>query len=259
MHGRSHPQTVSVFGPHMVLDDRIPDTIFRHPSLDFASTHFYEEGTIDHPRNTVDAAISTARLMREALAEVRDNRPFLDSEHGPIHTYKDHHRTLPEPFDDEYFRHIQWAHLCAGGAGGGMRWPNRSPHTLTKGMREAQRGLASFLPLMDWKSFSRRNWNEEIKVSNSAIKAVACGDLRQALVWLVRKDTIGKSRLLRRDATPVACVVELPCLRPGRYRITAWNTLLGRVSDDFTVESSSVGLRFEVPSVTTDLALAIRS
>ena len=78
-------------------------------------------------------AISAGRLVREALAEITDDRPFLDSEHGPIHTFKDHGITLPEAFDDEYFRHIQWAHLASGGAGGGMRWPNRAPASADAG------------------------------------------------------------------------------------------------------------------------------
>lgn len=258
LYGRSHPQTVSVFGPHMVLDKRIPETIFRHRSLDFASTHFYEEGTIDHPKNTVDAALSTARLMREALAELSDGRPFLDSEHGPIHTFKDHHRTLPEPFDDEYFRHIQWAHFCAGGAGGGMRWPNRTPHCLTRGMREAQRSLVAFLPFIDWKHFQRRNCTEEIGVASSNVKAVACGDRRQALIWLIRTDQIEKKGMLRRDAPPVTTKLEIPCLRPGRYRVTAWDTLEARVVQEFSAEASSTGLRLEAPPLVTDMALAVR-
>ncbi|TIT96391.1 MAG: hypothetical protein E5W39_19160, partial [Mesorhizobium sp.] len=84
----------------------------------------YEEGTIDDPSDTVAPALGMARIVGEALGEIRDGRPFLDSEHGPIHSFKDKKITLPEPFDDEYFRHLQWAHLAAGGAGGGMRWPN---------------------------------------------------------------------------------------------------------------------------------------
>ena len=79
----------------------------------------------------------SAELVGEALAEITDGRPFFDTEHGPIHTFKDTASTLPEAFDDEYFRHIQWTHLASGGAGGGMRWPNRNPHTLTPGMRRA--------------------------------------------------------------------------------------------------------------------------
>ena len=259
IHGRAHPQTVSVFGPHMVLDKRIPESIFRHPSLDFASIHFYEEGTIDFPSNTVDAAISTGRLMREALSELRDNRPFMDSEHGPIHTFKDHHITLAEPFDDEYFRHMQWAHLAAGGAGGGMRWPNRSPHSLTPGMRVAQRNMARFLPLLDWTCFERRNWNEEIRVSTPGLHPVACGDADQAVLWLLRTDRIGDDGMLRRDSEPVTVKVDVPILRPGAYRITAWNTAEGEVVSDVVVSSASEpGLAFETPEVTTDLAFAIR-
>ncbi|MDQ4061981.1 MAG: hypothetical protein M3145_12915, partial [Pseudomonadota bacterium] len=105
LYGRSHPQTVSLFGPELWWRPHLPlkDPIFRHPDLDFASIHIYEEGTIDFPRNTVDAALATGRIVREALAEIRDTRPFLDSEHGPIHLFKDRGVTLPEPFDDEYF------------------------------------------------------------------------------------------------------------------------------------------------------------
>lgn len=73
------------------------------------------------PRDTVAPALAVGRLIRAALAEAAIGRPVFDSEHGPIHTFKDRKRTLPEPFDDEYFRHIQWAHLASGGAGGGMR------------------------------------------------------------------------------------------------------------------------------------------
>lgn len=259
LHGRAHPQTVSVFGPHMVLDKRIPESIFRHPCLDFASTHFYEEGTIDFPQNTVDAALSTGRLMKEALAELRDNRPFMDSEHGPIHTFKDHKITLPEAFDDEYFRHMQWAHFCAGGAGGGMRWPNRSPHSLTSGMRMAQRNLARFLPLIEWQKFHRGNWNDEVRTSDPAVKAVSCGDQEQALLWLLRTDQVGTDGMLRREAQPVIVKVDLPCLRPGTYRITAWDTSEGEpISDVAVLNSAESGLTFETPGVATDMAFAVR-
>ncbi len=257
LYGRTHPQTVSVFGPHMVLDKHIPESIFRHPSLDFASTHFYEEGTIDHPRNTVDPALSVGRLVRESLAELRDFRPFLDSEHGPIHTFKDHHKTLPEPFDDEYFRHIQWAHLCAGGAGGGMRWPNRNPHSLTAGMRKAQHGMASFLPLVDWARLHRRNWNEEIRVDRAEVKAVGCGDSGQAIVWLIRTDQVRKG-MLRRNAEPVAVNISLPCLQAGRYQVTAWNTLEGEAIRQLETQGPGNGLTISIPGVVTDMALSVR-
>src|SRR5690606_31319113 len=121
-----------------------------------------EEGTIDFPRDTVAPALAMGRIVRDALGEIRDNRPFMDSEHGPIHSFKDHHITLPEAFDDEYFRRMQWAHLASGGAGGGMRWPYRHPHSMTPGMRQAQQEMAAFLPLIDWRCFRRINLNSQV-------------------------------------------------------------------------------------------------
>jgi mannan endo-1,4-beta-mannosidase len=164
LYGRTHPQTVSLFGPELMLKPHLEmrEPIYRHPDLDFATIHIYATGTIDHPRNTVDAAVDMGRIVRESLAEITDGRPFLDTEHGPIHTFKDKKKTLPEAFDDEYFRHLSWAHLASGGVGGGMRWPNRRPHTLTPGMRRAQRAMSAFLPLVDWTRFRRVNLNAEV-------------------------------------------------------------------------------------------------
>jgi mannan endo-1,4-beta-mannosidase len=255
-YGRSHPQTVSMFGPHLALDSRIPDAIFRHPLLDFASTHFYEEGAIDFPENTVEAALAVGRLIRGALRETAPDRPFFDSESGPIHTFKDHHITLPEAFDDEYFRHMQWAHFAGGGAGGGMRWPNRNPHSLTPGMRLAQRSLARFLPFIDWRSYRRRNLNDEVGVSNPNVRAVASGDDSQALLWMVRTDATREDGMLRRDVSPARVELEIPGLKPADYRVVYWNTVDGEPAAEVDVSHAGDRLKIEA-EVAGDLAIAI--
>ncbi|HEY8382351.1 MAG TPA: hypothetical protein VIL09_09390 [Microvirga sp.] len=261
LYGRSHPQTVSLFGPELTLrpDLLMREPIFRHPDLNFASLHIYEDGTIDDPKNTVDAAISMGRVVQDALSEIRDGRPFLDSEHGPIHTFKDHKTTLPEPFDDEYFRHLQWAHLASGGAGGGMRWPNRTPHTLTRGMRKAQHALAGFLPLIDWSCFRRRCLNALVQVSDEAVSCFGCGDEAQAVVWLLRTDTIGEGGMMHPGARPLSPSIGVPGLSPGRYSVTVWNTLEGRAYATLQVETGAKPvLHLQVPPFATDVALAIR-
>ena len=189
LYGRCHPQTVSLFGP--VLDEcpAVADVIFRHPMLDFASTHFYNTATINNPSDTVASAICTGRLVREALAHLPRNRPFFDSEHGSIHACKDKHIKLPDYSGNEYFRHMQWAHLASGAAGGGMRWPNRHPHCLTQGMRRAQKSMADFVKSIDWKNFRRRNLNEEVRVSIPALAIFACADEKQAMLWLLRTNS----------------------------------------------------------------------
>ncbi|MDQ6698779.1 MAG: hypothetical protein M3Z36_01180 [Acidobacteriota bacterium] len=258
LHGRAHLQTVSVFSPQMALDSRIAETIFRHPALDFANTHFYEEGTIDHPSNTVDPAVATGKLTREALSQVDPRRPFFDSEHGPIHTYKDRHKSLPEAFDEEYFRHMQWAHFASGGAGGGMRWPNRKPHILTAGMHRAQRALADFLPLVDWENFERSNLNVELGGEDYGVRLFGCGDSRQAIVWMLRADCIGPKGMLDCDRDPLRVPLRIPGLRSGNYNITAWDTRTGAATSIFDAASLDGLLCFDAPPVSTDLALAIR-
>jgi mannan endo-1,4-beta-mannosidase len=250
---------VSLFGPELLIQPRhaaaMKDTLFRHPDLDFASIHIYATGTIDNPRETVTPALVMGRITAECLAEIRDDRPFFDSEHGPIYSFLNKKKTLPEPFDDEYFRFMSWAHLASGGAGGGMRWPNRHPHTLTHGMRRAQQAMARFEGEIDWTRFRRRNLSAEIEVKGP-FHAFACGDDHQALVWLLRRDSIGKGGLLRRDVAPASASLAVPGLADGTYRMRGWDTETGMPAGEWSVAARGGELRLEA-DILTDRAFAI--
>lgn len=256
-HGRAHLQTVSIFGPELLKHPELAEPIFRHAALDFANTHLYEAGTIDDPKDTVAPALAAGRLMRAAVMDAADLRPVFDSEHGPIHRFKDRKRTLSEAFDDEYFSHIQWAHVASGGAGGGMRWPNRHPHVLTVGMRRAQLALATMLPLLDWSRFSRRNLNDELSVSNDRVARFACGDGSQALIWLLRTDILTRAGVMDRSATPILVSIAVPALADGQYSVCQVNTGTGIAGEQ--LEAGSIGgmLSFDV-MIGNDIAIIIR-
>jgi hypothetical protein len=267
-YGRAHPITVSAFGPMLTdgfvsrelgrttPDSRMADAVFRHEALEFATVHTYAHGTIDDPRDTVAPAVAMGRLTRAAIAETRDQRPYFDSEHGPIHTYKDRRRVLPETFDNEYFRHLQWAHFASGGAGGGMRWPNRRPHTLTSGMHTAQRALFDFLPLVDWSRFRRRPWNDGLG-ANTDFALFGCSDSEQAVLWLLRRGHLTTEGTLDRRVGGRAVNLRVPGLTDGVYRIVTWNTERGHVERQFTAESQGGELHLDL-TVVRDLAVAIR-
>ncbi|WP_199200317.1 glycoside hydrolase 5 family protein [Adhaeribacter arboris] len=262
LYGRAHLQTVSLFGPVLHEHPAVADVIFRHPQLDFATTHFYDAKTINHPKDTVASAICTGALVREALQHLQQPKPFFDSEHGPIHAFKDLHRTLPEPFDDEYFRHIQWAHFASGAAGGGMRWPNRHPHVLTPGMRVAQQNLTNFLGYINWAQFNRKNLNEEIQISSPAFVGFACGDDQQAIVWLLRQDKLAKLnklKVLDKSATPLTFSVTVPGLAIGQYRVYFWDTQKGQKIKELELEKKQdQDLFIQIPPIITDVALAMK-
>lgn len=258
LHGRAHPQTVSLFGPELEWRAHMPlrDPIFRHPDLDFASVHIYQQGTIDHPRDTIGPAIDMGRHVRAALAEIQDGRPFLDTEHGPIHTFKDKRRTLPEAFDDEYFRHMQWAHLASGGAGGGMRWPNRKPHRLTPGMHLAQQALARMTPLIDWRAFRRRAIDVQAQGA-VRLHVFACGDRRQALLYLLRGDSVRRDGTLDPHAAPIAPQLAIPGLDAGSYKLTPVDPRTGLAGSAVAGECESGVLRIQAPPFVSDQLIAI--
>jgi mannan endo-1,4-beta-mannosidase len=259
LHGRAHLQTVSLFGTTLAKDLRVVDCIYRHPSLDFVNIHLYEK-SINAPRNTIDAAISTGNLTREILGEIRDGRPFFDSEHGPIHSFSTRKKILHEPFDDEYFRHMQWAHFASGGAGGGMRWPYRHPHVLTPGMHKAQLALSRFLPLISFKNFTCRNLNNEIINSDKKIKVFGCGDKSRMIVWLLRTGGPYKNGMLKKDVLPKTVTLKLPGLHKGTYRVVTWDTVAGTAIDTWEVEhDNDDSLVISLTGIRTDLAFSVTS
>ncbi|MBE9461452.1 hypothetical protein ACFP1I_01630 [Dyadobacter subterraneus] len=235
LYGKTHPQTVSVFAP-LIERYQMKDLIFRHPELDFASTHFYETGTINNPKNAIYAAITTGEMVRDALAHLPAERPFFDSEHGPIDHYR-RKRNLPELFDDQYFLHMQWAHLSSGAVGGGMRWPYRQPHVLTHGMRRAQRNMAEFIKMINWKTFRRENLNSEIEISDSHFEVFGCGDHTQGIVWLLKKEKTGRNKIVQPNPKKVSLTIQIPGLEDGLYKIHVWDTLSGEI-DMFQIEKS---------------------
>ena len=247
LHGRAHLQTVSVFYPNLLITPALGEVIFRHPSLDFASIHLYEDGPLDAPQSTLDPAVATARLMGEALAQCPPLRPLLDTEHGPVHAFCDGGMTLPASFDAACFRRTQWAHLASGGAGGGMRWPYRHPHVLLPAMHDAQNVLATFLPLIDWRSFARAPLGERLAVHDFDGLVAGCGDARQAIICLMPGE--------RQDG--IASRVEIGGLEPRCYAVTTFNTVTG------SCETSAVHTRQDGTLVALavggghDIALAI--
>ena len=256
--GYANLQTVSVFGPELIKHPSLAEAIFRHPALDFANTHLYEHGTIDMPADTVEPALAVARLMRTAVEEA-GTRPVFDSEHGPIHSFKDKKRTLSAAFDDEYFRHIQWAHLASEGAGVGIRWPNRNPHVLTSGMRAPQRALPGFLPLIDWRHFDRRNLSEDLRSDDPGLALVGCGDARQALIWTVRTDSFSPQGTLKPCAAAPNATLRIPGLADGSYAVTIYDTLRGAITARAEANCSGGALHVPVGPVPADLAMAVRT
>jgi mannan endo-1,4-beta-mannosidase len=126
-------------------------------------------------------------------------------------------------------------------------------------MRKAQQAMAGFLPLVDWLRFQRRSLNSQIETSSGAVACFGCGDDAQAVIWLLRKDTISQNGTLCTNAEPVNLAVRVPRLSSGRYCVTGWNTLEGRTCATFeAAKGPEPFLQLRVPPFGADLALAIK-
>lgn len=243
--GKAHLQTVSFYGTSLLNNHHIASAAMRHPGLDFATIHFYDEPAIDRPKNTIDAAIITAKLTREVLSEINDNRPFFDTEHGPIFTFNNKHITLDEKFDDEYFHNIQWSHFASGAAGGGMRWPYRHPHSLTAGMHRRQHSLSMFVQYIDWKNFKRSSLNHSISLNNEHIIPFSCGDEQQAVIWL-----------LRNKPSPVHSEnFKLNFPADKKYAVLFWDATAGKKINEIVTD---IHIKCPLPSFEKDIAIYLR-
>ena len=153
----------------------------------------------------------------------------------------------------------------SGGAGGGLRWPNRRPHILTRGMRAAQKALAEFMPLIDWLRFDRRNVSEDLAVAGvrggqigpGRLARFACASADQALVYLLRRDTLGAEGRSNLEADPMTVSVVVPGLEAGNYRVTPWDTRSGQALPARIIHLAREE-RIEVPAFVAELMLAIR-
>lgn len=253
--GFTRPQTLSVYGPEPTPE--YENLLFRHPCLDFVTTHVYHSEAIDQPKDTVAPALSMARWVRHARARIPLNRPYLDSEHGPIHLFNYQRRYLPEAFDDEYERHLMWAHLATGGAGSGMRWPARDPHVLTAGMRQALGGLSRFSRLIDWRHFAPTD--ADLTTDHPDILTFGVCDTRQAMLYLLRNKPGARHKGTLPEREPICgAMLTLRGLSPERYCVHAWNTVEGRSAGRRKVAVGAEGaLRCEIPPLTKDLAVAV--
>jgi hypothetical protein len=135
-----------------------------------------------------------------------------------------------------------------------MRWPNRHPHILTRGMRDAQRALAAFLPLVDWNGFQRRNMNEEVRLSGPSVASFACADARQAIVWLLRADSLTRNGMLDEERAATRLKVTVPGLVAGTYDLTWFDTRRGEVVAQAQAVASGAGVTFNA-IVQRDIAI----
>lgn len=154
---------------------------FQRKDLDMANTHLYI-GLSKAPTKADQVVAPEVEGVQHALGLIRDCRPFIDSENGPIDKW-----VADEALDDEVHHNQSWAHLCAGGAGSGLRWPYRHPHHVTVGMLTNLKHMAEFVDKVDWTLLAGEAKTVGLQLPKELIGA-SYGTEKAALVFVTRPD-----------------------------------------------------------------------
>ena len=84
-----------------------------------------------------------------------------------------------------------------------------------------------------------------------------CATTDQALVYLLRRDTLLKCGRTALRVEPVTLALAVPSLQPGNYAVRAWDTRTGTQVSSAQQSLAERG-RLSLPPFCEDLAVAIR-
>jgi len=242
--GHRHMTTLS--SVNAVPSGTIGNTIYRNPRFDFANNHHYLSH-INNPQNWIDPALDVNYAVRYSLNYIRDGRPYMDTESGPIEV-----RPTSGDWDDRYFHYMMWAHFASGGAGTGMRWPYRNPHIVSDGMHRSQRALTIAAADFDWSTFRQQNIDGRITMNQADFIRMGCADEGQAVLWLAQDLRKGDVRSVN-DAT-----VTVSGMAPGTYYVRARSPYRGTVMKTAAVTVDADGrLTMELPTFQYDIVVTI--
>jgi len=229
--GRNHLLASSI--AHPMPEGALGDVAYRQPGLDFATTHLYI-GASRGPKEPIEPALNIRQGVEFALRAIKDNRPYIDGEDGPIDKWIEDGN-----LDNAVFHNMIWAHLASGGAGSGLRWPYRNPHQISGGMIDALGRMRKFADEAPWAKLSGAVSDKlDVQAPDGWIYC-RTGTSRAAIVWVRAKNWVKPVDVAVRVVWP-----DGPALVKYRTYDTLSGTWLasgeaGRSGDAFEIELPS--------------------
>lgn len=173
--GRNHLICISTGRP--IPDGGWADLAYRQPGMDLATTHLYLDAA-NAPDEPIGPAVAIRRGVTYALRQIRDNRPYIDGENGPINRW-----IADRKLDEEVFHNMSWAHLASGGAGSSFRWPYRNPHYITDGMLRHLSRMRRFANEVSWQRLIGPRSQIHVSVPEGWV-ACSTGTHTCAIIWV---------------------------------------------------------------------------
>jgi len=238
--GRNHLITMSI--ARAMPTGGLGDVAYRQPGFDLATTHLYI-GASKAPTEPIEPALNIREGVTFALKAIKDNRPYIDGEDGPIDKWIANGR-----LDDSVFHNMTWAHLASGGAGSGLRWPYRHPHYISDGMMASLRRMRTFADEVPWTKLSGELSAEfDVQVPEGWI-ACRVGTPRAAVAWLRSKDEKASQGVALRIAWPDG---------PAKVQYRLYDTLAGKWIGSGNAQMKEGGFAIEVAKPAGSVAVVM--
>lgn len=242
--GHRHMTTLSAV--NAVPTGVIANTIYLTPQFDFATTHQYLEH-INDPTNWIDPALDVNQAVRYSLGYIRDGRPYMDTESGPIDK-----RPATDEWDSRYYHYMLWAHFASGGAGSGMRWPYRNPHIVSDGMHASQKALSVVAADFDWNTFRQKNMDGRLSSNESDLILMGCEDGGQAAIWAAQDLRQGPARTIAAGQITIAGMPE------AHYYVRVRDSNSGALRNTASLAVGEDGkLRVDLPDFEYDIVVTV--
>ncbi|HWI56002.1 MAG TPA: hypothetical protein VNZ22_02160, partial [Bacillota bacterium] len=239
-----HLRTTSTWGPSA--------KDCRHPSLDFADTHFYlrpsDKGRLE---DEVDAVLERTRWLRAQAP----NKPAHLGEFGLANEKWGPTEEMQRSRELVDVHNALWASALSGASGTALFWwwerlDQRDAYPL-------YRPLSRFLADVPWTGGKVQA--AEVTCSDPQVRTVGLRADNQVWLWLFSRNASWAKVVIEKRTPPAIAKAEVQVkqLPNGTYRVRWWDTREGSLLREDTVAVRDGVLQLAAPEFTRDVACSL--
>lgn len=221
----------------------------RHPQLDIAQEHHYMRPGREDFKDEVASIIEQTRFLREHAP----GKPALIGEFGLATDKWGLSDYMKQDSAGVHFHNCLWASAFAGSSGTAMFW--WWDQLDRQDAYGHYRPLAAFLEDVSFVGLEPAH----VTPSDGRIRALGYQGDDRVVLWLASKQATWWNLVVenRKPGAIAGATIQVPALRPGRYRVRWWDTHAGETKATQELTAGAEGLSVPIPAFRHDVACAI--
>jgi len=224
---------------------------WRHRRLDVPQLHHYlRPADKQRARDAVTAIIEQTALVKKHAPR----RPVLLGEFGLAEDNWQRNRYMKQDKDLIHFHNSLWASAMSGACGTTMFWWWEVLDAMDA--YRHYRPLAEFLRDVPFTTSGLKNTGA---TASNPLRVPGLQGKDSAYLWLSDPRSTWWNIVVGKNTPPKVrgATLEIPGLTPGSYRVTWWDTRLGKTVKETKSSAGQGTLRLRVPTFSRDIACKI--